>query len=140
MKVIMRTSLALVLLSFFSTMGAFAFAPGEEYLFDTLKRPAYRASWDAMFKGEKSVPSWLANFAKTYNGPTSPCKALNIDGVEYKVHSVCKAHDCGANMFIVFFAPDGRQAWGALFTSSQRFFGHPDQKKKDALIRAKDCN
>jgi hypothetical protein len=141
MKVIMKRSWVLVLLFLlFISMWSFAFALDEEYLSDTLKRPAYRASWDAMFKREKHVPSWLANYAKTYNGPTSPCKALNIDGVEYKVHSVCKAHDCGANMFIVLFAPEGRQAWGVLFTSSQRFFGHPDQKKKDALIKAKDCD
>ena len=140
MKVIIRTSWALVLLFILSSVSAFAFAPGEEYLFDSLKKPAYRASWNAMFKGEKNVPAWLANFAKTYNGPTSPCKPLNIDGVEYKVHSVCKAHDCAANMFIVFFAPEGRKAWGVLFTSSQRFFGHPDQKMKSALVRAKDCN
>jgi len=95
MKVIIRTSWALVLLFILSSVSAFAFAPGEEYLFDSLKKPAYRASWNAMFKGEKNVPAWLANFAKTYNGPTSPCKPLNIDGVEYKVHSVCKALRAG---------------------------------------------
>jgi hypothetical protein len=126
---------SLLFLSFFS-VAPFAFASDEEYLFDTLERPAYRASWNAMFKGEKAVPSWLANYAKTYDGPTVAGKAINIDGVQYKVHFVCKAHECGANNFVVLFAPEGRQAWGVLLTESQRFFGHPDQKMKDALLNA----
>jgi hypothetical protein len=83
-----------------------------------------------MFKGTKRVDYWLANWTKTNYGPISPCKALNIVCIGYKVFFVCKTHDCGNNNFIVIFAPEGRQAWSVLNTSSQRFFGNPDQKKE----------
>lgn len=149
MKVISKKCVALVLSFLFCFMGFSAFAVQEEQLFETLKKPAYRASWDAMFKGEKNVPSWITNIGKGL-GQTSPCKASKIDDIEYTVHTVCKPHDCGANNFMVFFAPNGTQAWGVLIktnygrsgklvSSSERFFGNPNQKMKDALIKAKDC-
>jgi len=122
------------------TLLSSASGAGAEYLFDALKRPPYLKSWSAMFKGEKSVPAWLSNYPKTGDGPTSPCKPLRIDGAEYKIHTVCKTHDCGNNIFVVAFAPEGLQAWGFLLTDSdsKRYFGNPDEKLKDALVQA-DC-
>ena len=140
LKSLKKSSILLALALIFS-ISAPTFAVEGEYLFDILKKPGYRASWEAMFKGEKQVPSWLAKFDKTYDAPTAPCKPLSIDGIEYKPHSVCKAHDCADNFFMMMFAPSGRQAWGVLLTpSQQRFFGNPDKKLKDALIKSKDCN
>ena len=149
MKIIGKRYGILVALLLFSFMGMSAYAVQDNTLFDTLKKPAYRASWNAMFKGEKGVPLWIRNITKGV-GQAAPCKASKIDANEYEAHDVCKPHDCGDNNFIVLFASDGKQAWGVLVTTkfgkkgerlgdSERFFGNPDQKMKDALINAKKC-
>jgi len=36
----------------------------DEYLFDALKKPAYRKAWTAMLSGEKNIPGWLIAFGK----------------------------------------------------------------------------
>ena len=111
----------------------------QEYLFNVIKNPAYRAAWDALFKGEREMPSWLVGWADQSTGPTSPCGKAVVNDVEYAVHTVCKAHECGDNQFVVFFAPEGRQAWGVLITESERFFGNPDQLMQYALLDARTC-
>src|SRR5262249_48527838 len=65
-----------------------------EYLFDTLKKPAYRRAWDAMLKGHHVDP-WLAKFARTQNGVAAPKKTITIQGVTYQAGWVCKPHECG---------------------------------------------
>jgi len=150
MKVMRKKYWALVLLVLFCFMGLSVFAGQQEFLDDRFKKPAYRASWQAMFKGEKNVAPWYAKMDNNYQSNANRCKPTTIDGIEYEVHTLCKKHDCGDNNFIVFFAPEGRQAWGVLLLtaygpkgdltkSSERFFGKPDQKMKDALIKAKTC-
>ena len=94
-------------------------APGGEYLSDLLKKPTYRAAWKALLKTRK-VDAWLAQYAKTYDGPAAVCKSIKVDGVAYTTGWVCKAHECGGNTFNVIFAPKGKQAWG-LWTKG----GHP---------------
>ena len=104
---------------------------------DTLKKPAYCASWDALFRG-KQVDSWLARYSRTKDGPAAPSKTVIVRGVAYQANFVCKTHDCGDNNFIVLFAPSGQKAWGLLLTQNtkQRFFGNPDPEMQDALIKA----
>ncbi len=120
-------------------LSSVAWAGNDAYLFDVLKKPVYRAAWDAMFRGEKDIPVWLAEWADKSAGPTSPCKAAVVNEIEYMVHFVCKAHECGDNLFIVFFAPGGKQAWGVLTTDSERFFGKPDELMRYALLDARRC-
>ncbi|HZP09520.1 Ivy family c-type lysozyme inhibitor [Methyloceanibacter sp.] len=96
------------------------------YLFDLLKQPAYLASWKAMLKGEQ-VPAWVASYAKTFDGPSSPSKTVTVGGQAYMLGWVCKAHDCGDNQLHVLFAPQGKQAWGLLVSgSNQKWLGRPD--------------
>jgi hypothetical protein len=148
--VVKKQGWALVLLVSFCFMGLSAFAVQQEFLDDRFKKPAYRTAWQAMFKGEKNVAPWYAKMDKNYQSNAHRCNPSTIDGVEYEVHNLCKKHDCGDNHFIAFFAPEGRQAWGALITtkhgpngdlvnSTERFFGKPVQNMKDALVKAKDC-
>ena len=125
--------------AFICCLGSVAWAGDDAYLFHVLKKPVYRAAWDAMLKSEKNVPSWLTEWAEKSAGPTSPCKDAVVNEVEYMVHSVCKAHECGDNLFIVFFAPGGKQAWGVLTTESERFFGKPDELMRYALLDARRC-
>lgn len=113
-------------------------AAAETYLFDVLDKPRYKKSWDALLGEEKHLAPWLARYAKTRNGPTTPGTTITLGGARYQVHAVCKAHDCGDNMFHVLFAPGGARAWGLLLKDEkdERFFGNPDEEKKNALRTA----
>lgn len=130
----LRTRLAFCLpLAFAST-----FALAQEYLFDILAKPAYLKSWNAMLAGEKGVDAWLARYAKTKDGPSSPGKRVAVGGAAHYVGNVCKTHDCGDNRFFVLFTADGAKAWGLLVRdgSKERFFGNPDDAQKAALRAA----
>ena len=109
--------------------------PAGEYLFDTLKKPAYLQSWNALFTGEKDVDAWLAAYARTKNGPATPAETVQVGGIAHQVNSVCKAHDCGDNRFYVLFAPGGTKAWGLLLRkgTKERFFGDPGDAARVAL-------
>jgi hypothetical protein len=111
----------------------------DPYLFDTLKEPTYLAAWKAMLKGEQ-VPSWVANYAKTFDGPSTPSKTVTIGSQAYLLGYVCKAHDCGDNQLHVLFAPAGKQAWGLLVTrgSNEKWLGKPDASIQAAIQSNKD--
>ena len=79
-------------------------APAGPYLFDLLKQKPYLAAWNAMLSGA-GVPAWVKNYAKTFDGPSSPSKDVPIQGKVYTLGWVCKAHDCGDNQLHVLFAP-----------------------------------
>ena len=110
----------------------------DSYLFDVLVKPAYQQSWNALFRGEKDVDSWLTRYAKTKDGSTSPEDTVQLGGIPYQMNDVCKTHDCGDNQFYVLFAPKGAKAWGLLVKNrkNERFFGKPDDEKKNALRAA----
>jgi hypothetical protein len=130
---------ALQLLLSVSAASAFAAvsarAPADMRLHDFLAKPAYLQSWNALFRGEKDVDTWLRQYAKTHDGPTAPEESVRIGGVRHEATMVCKRHDCGNNRFYVLFAPDGSAAWGFLLKSGkqERFFGKPDEARKKAL-------
>ncbi|MEQ1515834.1 MAG: Ivy family c-type lysozyme inhibitor [Usitatibacteraceae bacterium] len=110
----------------------------EDYLYDVLAKPAYGKSWNALFRGEKKVDPWLAKYFKTKDGPATPGSAVKLGGTQCQVYFVCKTHDCDRNRFLVMFAPNGSAAWGVLLKDGEggkqeRFFGAPDQAKRDAL-------
>lgn len=127
---------ALLVVSMATVTSGAAFA--EEYLFDILAKPGYLKSWNALLRAEKQLDPWLAQYARTRNGPTAPGATVTLGGTRYQIHNVCKAHDCGDNRFYVLFAPGGARAWGLLLKKEkdERFFGNPDDEKKDALRTA----
>ncbi len=97
---------------------AHAADPDGPYLFDLLKKPAYLAAWKAMLAGEQ-VPAWVSQYAKTFDGPSTPSITVQVGGLAYTLGYVCKAHDCGDNQLHVLFAPAGKQAWGLLATGDE---------------------
>jgi hypothetical protein len=103
----------------------------DPYLFDLLKQPSYLSAWKAMLAGEH-VPAWVSNYAKTFDGPSSPSKTVQVGGQAYLLGYVCKAHDCGDNQLHVLFSPNGSRAWGLLVTGQQRRW----LAKPDAAIQA----
>ena len=111
-----------------------ALANEGEYIFDTLKHPAYRKAWAKLLAGEKDLPDWV----RSGNVTATPAVVINTDGVEYEFHNACKPHDCGGNTLEVMFSEGGAQAWGLLALESRapRFLGKPDAPKRIALERA----
>jgi hypothetical protein len=136
----MRLSKTTLLSACIGAAAAFASGTGlaEPDLFEMLNKPAYVKSWNELLSNEKDVDAWLANYARTKNGPTIPGKVIQLTGGFYQLNMVCKTHDCGDNQFWVLFAPDGSRAWGLLLKNrtTERFFGRPDDEKKKALRSA----
>lgn len=128
-----RAALLLLGLSLLSALPAAA--KDGEYLFDTLKKPAYRASWNALIKS-KRTDHWLEHFARTKDGPCTPSKTVKVGGVAYQAQTVCEAHNCGGNYFAVFFAPGGRKAWAVYLHDgkNEEYFGRPSPELKTALL------
>jgi len=107
----------------------------DKYLFDLLAKPTYRKAWNTLFLGEEDVDDWLAQYSKTKNGPAGVGKMVAVGDAQYQVNTVCKTHECGDNQFYVLFSPNGDRAWGLLLIDRERerFFGNPDEEKKNAL-------
>ncbi len=111
---------------------------GEDgpYLFEQLKKPAYRAAFNALFQGQHQLEPWLKGYIKTGNGVDVPSTSLVINGQAYSLHEVCQPHNCPGNVLYVLFTPEGGRAY-ALFTKddgSHRFFGTPDAGLQAALL------
>lgn len=114
-----------------------AWAQNGPYLFDLLKRPAYRQAWNAALSGA-DAPQWLTAFGRGGNGVATPSSTITIEGQTYEVASVCKPHDCGDNQFYALFVRGGAKAWGLLQENGRppRFFGAPSPAQRAALIKA----
>ena len=114
-------------------------AQGED-LSQVLKKPAYNQSWKTLMASKKSVDSWLKDYARTYNGPTSPGVTVQLSDGAYQIYNVCKTHDCGSNMFFVLFSAGGSKAWGLLLRNETEeiVFGQPDEEKLKALRAARN--
>lgn len=105
------------------------------YLFEQLKKPAYRKTFNAMFLGQRNLEPWLKGYITDRNGVDSPGETRTIDGKTYELYQVCQPHNCINNFIYVFFEPGGSRAW-ALFTKDDgttRFFGNPDPNLQTAL-------
>jgi hypothetical protein len=126
-----RTLLVVLLIGSAPSLAAAQEGP---YLFDLLKQPSYLAAWKAMLKGA-TVPAWVASYAKTFDGPSSPAKDVPVGSETYTLGWVCKAHDCGDNQLYVLFSPDGGQAWGLLITAGgqRQWLGAPDAAIQAAI-------
>lgn len=113
-----------------------ASAQSAPYLFDLLKRPAFRKSFDALFAGERNVDEWIVAFQKTDNGVCGPSKRLQADGTVYVVADVCKPRDCGDNHLIVLFNENGSRATALLRSPrGQRLFGTPGPQERALLLQ-----
>ncbi len=123
----------LLLLALLFGRPAFAADDGL-YLFDLLKQPPYLAAWNGKLDGA-TVPGWVESYASTFDGPSSPSKAVTVGGQAYTLGWMCKKHDCGDNQLNVLFAPGGTQAWGLLTASGQQqWLGNPDAAIQQAIL------
>jgi hypothetical protein len=121
---------------FGALVGGSAFA-ADEYLFDTLKKPAYRKVWNAMLAKEKNIPHWLTVFSRNYDAPATPVETVTVDGKTYLSGYVCMPHNCPDNALAVMFGEKGSSIVGVLIDNREvRYFGAPDAAMKAALDKA----
>jgi inhibitor of lysozyme (Ivy) len=106
----------------------------KPFLFDLLEKDSYLKAWNAMLAGA-TVPPWVKNYAKSFDGPANPSKDIAVGGETYTLAWVCKTHDCGDNQVYVLFAPGARQAWGLLLSPGDKrtWLGAPDPAIKAAI-------
>jgi hypothetical protein len=116
---------------------ASAFAADGDYLFDTLKKPAYRKAWNVMLAREKHIPAWLTAFSKTYNGVATPVETVTVGGNSYLSGYVCQPHACDGNALAVLFSENAGSATAVLLQDGKpRYLGAPDAAIKAALDNA----
>jgi hypothetical protein len=109
----------------------------EPYLSDLLKQRPYRASWEALLRTEGALPDWVVRYRRTLNGVATPSRAVRLNGIDYRLASICKPHDCYGNELHVLFGPGGRGAWAMLKVHGEkRWLGHPDEQIQAAITRA----
>ena len=109
------------------------------YLYEQLEKPAYKATFMALFKGEQVEP-WLREYLKDRNGVDVPMETRTHGGTTYEFYQVCQPHNCGGNFLYVLFEAGGAHAW-AMLTKDEAvvgFYGHPDAAMQAALKDAAD--
>lgn len=116
------------------------------YLSDSLKVPAFKATFDALFRGERNLSAWLLAYRKNRNGAEIPGR---VEGGSYELYGVCEPHNCSDSYILVLFVPEGSRAWAVLITATAgqistrirspnyRFFGHPNSQQRSLLTSAK---
>lgn len=110
--------------------------PAQPYLFDLLKRPAFKASWDRLFLRNRNVDRWVHVFGGGGNGVSGPAEPVAADGRQFLSTDVCKPHDCADNRLYVLFTADGSQAWAALrHKDFVQWLGAPGPIERDLLNR-----
>jgi hypothetical protein len=130
--------LAAVLIMFVSIAPTFADAAETQFLFDALRLPHYRMSWNKLLKEVQPTPDWLREFDRDYDGAAGQMIPVTIEGKDYQLSYVCKPTDCAGRKFEVLFDADGLRAFGALGGKDEdpAFFGAPTPAMQAALAKA----
>jgi hypothetical protein len=109
----------------------------EQYIFDVLKNPVYRSSWDLLLQMERAESTWL----NANDNVSTPSQSFLIKSDHYDIFEMCAPHDCIENHFYVIFSKDGTNAWGLLISENYpRFFGRPDDSIRDKLLSFSQIN
>ena len=109
-------------------------ADGGPTLVELMLRPNYLTAYKAMI-GTTTVSPWVADFAKTLDGPPTPSTDLLAGGTIYTLGFTCKPNECADHQLFVLFTGDGSRAWGLLLEGEkQTWLGEPDDKVKEAIL------
>jgi hypothetical protein len=117
---------------------ALAGAAETSFLFDVLRFPHYRLSWNKLLKDVQPEPDWLREFDRNYDGAAGEVTPITIEGKEFQLSYVCNPTDCAAYKFEVLFDAEGIHAYGALGgkNDTPAFFGAPTPAMQEALAKA----
>ena len=108
----------------------------DTYLFDLLKKPAYRKVWRSQIVPHtpKSDRYWI----KEADGPTAPEGAVTVDGKRYIATTMCQPHNCISNSIYILL---NKQRAVVLHVErdaiegirATRYYGKPTEAEKAAL-------
>ena len=126
---------ALLILPLFASA---SLAAEPSFLFDVLRKPHYRLSWEKLMKDVQPTPDWLLQFSRNFDGASGEMIPVTIEGKPYEVSYVCKPTDCSDHRFGVMFDADGMHAYGALGgkDDAPSYFGAPPALLQEALAKA----
>jgi hypothetical protein len=121
-----------------SILPTFAIAAETQFLFDVLRSPHYRMSWNKLLKEVQPTPDWLREFDKDFDGAAGQLLPITIDGKAYQISYVCKPTDCAGRKFEILFDAEGLRAYGALGGKNEEpvYFGGPTPPMQEALAKA----
>lgn len=105
-------------------------------LSDVVKEPAYWQALKSLFDNADSLPSWAQEIFKPSGYIVEKdVTRVNVGRTTYEVFTECMPHDgCEGTALVLMFAPNGAQAWGALFQEgSISYFGAPGEAQQTAL-------
>ena len=108
----------------------------DTYLFDLLKKPAYRKVWRSQIVPHtpKSDRYWI----KDANGPTAPEGAVTVDGKRYIATTMCQPHNCISNSIYILLNKQRAvvlhvERNGTQEILATRYYGKPTDAEKAAL-------
>lgn len=132
--------LVLCTTSSFAESGAAEKVAPAPYLYELVKKNAFRKSLTKILRGNHP-PEWVNVFMRTSAGVATPGEMLKMGSSNYIRARLCKPHDCDANQFAVLFTQDGTQAWAISYVSSKKLtqsFGSPDAEMTAVLLEVID--
>ena len=105
------------------------------YLSDVLHRPSYRSAYDAMIRGRRDLPAFVASVRGIEDTADMPGALVTIHGQRRELYHVCQTHHCGDRDLVVLFEETGTgKATGLLRLNNKRtYLGNPDKAEVQTL-------
>ncbi|MCK0208273.1 inhibitor of vertebrate lysozyme family protein [Starkeya koreensis] len=130
-------ALALLALSLINPAGASAQTTGgpatKTALYELGGREPYRTAWKHLTAPVVRHERWL----KGVRGVWSPAQNVTAEGASFHVFYLCKPTDCAHYKITVIFGPEGRHAYGALYTpAGTQLLGAPAEPVRRVLLKA----
>jgi hypothetical protein len=108
----------------------------DYHLSDVIKTPAYAQALKKLFDKADALPSWAQEIFKPSGYIVEKeVTRVNVGRTTYEVFTECMPHDgCEGTALVLIFAPNGVQAWAALFQEGTvSYFGAPSEAQQTAL-------
>lgn len=107
----------------------------DPYLSDMIKKPAYAQALKTLLDHAGKLPDWTGEVLKPKgDNVQSPVKYGSIGGTTYELFFNCESQNCNRSQLEVMYAPDGTQAWGALFQEGKiSYLGAPSEAQQKVL-------
>lgn len=108
----------------------------DTYLFDLLKKPAYRKVWRSQIVPH--TPESDRYWIKDADGPTAPEGAVTVDGKRYIATTMCQPHNCISNSIYILLNKQRAvvlhvERNGTQEILATRYYGKPTEAEKAAL-------
>ena len=108
----------------------------DTYLFDLLKKPAYRRVWRSQIVPH--TPQSDRYWIKDADGPTVPEGAVTVDGKRYIATTMCQPHNCISNSIDILLNKQRAvvlhvERNGTQEILATRYYGKPTDAEKAAL-------